>query len=96
MSQKLGYYIGITLGVLLIYGLYLLGLYGIFSSILNREIPYAPITMMLAVFVVRRLTQIQFYLMIRAQMESAAQKASVMDRDVQRMMSKIFGNGSVN
>jgi len=93
---KIGYYAGIIVGFALVYGVYGLGLYGVFSSILNREIPYIPIILILSVYSARKLFQIQIYLLLRAQIEANGIRQAAVDNDVKKMMSRVIRSNGVN
>lgn len=96
MSGKVGYWLGVTLGLLLIYGLYAIGAYGVVVSLINREIPYLPLVFIVVVFCARKLIQIQFYLQIRASVEDSRARVAQLDEEVQRMMVKVARQGRQN
>lgn len=95
-SGKFGYLIGYSLGFILIYGLYLIGIVAMFIDLWNRQLPIIPIILILSVAIWRKLLQISVVLNINAQINEARNlllsQQSNRNREVEAMMSKIKFN----
>lgn len=96
MSGKFGYYAGLALGLVIVYGLYVLGIYGVFQYLLNGEIPYAPIILLIAVFSARRVVQTQLYLDFLVKTDAKRQRLANIDSVTKRMMTKVAESGRNN
>lgn len=57
-AAKAGYLFGLIVGWIFIYGLYFIGIYGVVTEILNREIPYIPLIFIISIYTMRNIARI--------------------------------------
>jgi hypothetical protein len=100
MSKNIGYVIGYFVGWLLIYGLYAFATIAIVIDLINHELPVAPVTLMLSIYVFRKVLQASYALdEFKKEINNIDIHKNIMDKknaDLDKMMERMHKFGGSN